>query len=140
MIRLVFLVGSIIACTTQEKVFIPLKTVSYKCLQTETKLKKCIFTECIHSKDQTVERKRVFRPKTNILKSTIFDRLPKNSGKSECEETHCLIEQSGSLMGTPACRRYALEQLSENNRRPIINWLQELENERLSYIDEVTTE
>ena len=61
-----------------------------------------------------------------------------NSGDSECEETHCLIEQSGSLMGTPACRRYALEQLSENNRRPIINWLQELENERLSYIDEVS--
>ena len=42
-------------------------------------------------------------------------------------------------MGTPDCRRYALEQLSDNNRRPIIQWLEELENERLSYIDEVLT-
>ena len=54
-----------------------------------------------------------------------------------CEETHCLIEQNGHLMGTPDCRRYALEQLSDNNRQPIMKWLEELESERLSYIEEV---
>ena len=40
-------------------------------------------------------------------------------------------------MGTPDCRRYALEQLSDNNRQPIMKWLEELESERLSYIEEV---
>lgn len=106
------------SCAKHEKVYTPLKTVSYRCLQTETKLKKCIFTECIHQTDAQT------RPS------------PASSIEPVCEETHCLIEQNGHLMGTPDCRRYALEQLSDNNRQPIMKWLEELESERLSYIEE----
>jgi len=114
-----FVVRAIDACASHQQIYIPLKTVSYRCLQTETKLKKCIFTECLHDSGggQITQHSQTIPTKT-------------------CEETHCLIEQNGQLMGTPDCRRYALEQLSDNNRKPIIQWLEELENERLSYIDE----
>ena len=77
-----------------------------------------------------------FAESNSIIKTSNYSQTKPTK---TCEETHCLIEQNGQLMGTPDCRRYALEQLSDNNRKPIIQWLEELENERLSYIDEVLT-